>query len=74
MIPYNGKLLRDKTHKLVENKIFAEKTFADCSLVSPPKDTMPPNFVEKTFANNYKTSKFAKVSHYAVIWCTLTAA
>ena len=45
--------------KLVENKIFA-----DCSLVLPivlPKNAMPPNFTEKTFANSHKTSKFAKV-------------
>ena len=37
-----------------------EKTFADCLLVLPPKDAMPPNFVEKTFANSYKTLKFSK--------------
>ena len=43
------------------NKIFAEKTFADCLLVSLPKDAMPPNFTEKTFANSYKTSKFMQV-------------
>ena len=33
----------------------------DCSLVLPPKDTTSPNFTEKTFANSYKASKFAKV-------------
>ena len=27
----------------------------------PLKNAMPPNFAEKTFANSYKTSKFAKV-------------
>ena len=27
--------------KLSRNKIFAGKTFADCSLMSPPKDVMP---------------------------------
>ena len=47
--------------KLVKNKIFTEKTFTDCSLVSPPKDAMPPDFMEKIFMNNYKTSKFTKV-------------
>ena len=31
-----------------------------CSLVLP-KDTTPPNFVEKTFTNSHKTLKFAKV-------------
>ena len=41
---------------LAENKNFPEKSFADCLLVLPPKDTMLPNF-----ANSYKTSKLAKV-------------
>ena len=33
-----------------------------------PKDTTPPNFVEKTFANSHKPRKFSpsKVSHYTV--------
>ena len=48
-------------HELVKNRIFAEKPFVDCSLVSPAKDTTPPNFAEKTFTNSYKTSKFAQV-------------
>ena len=33
----------------------------DCSLVLLLNDAMSPNFVEKKFANSYKTSKFAKV-------------
>ena len=48
------------------NKIFAEKTFANCSLVSLPKDSMPPNLAEKTFANSSKTSKVVKVFCYMV--------
>ena len=49
-------------HELAEKKkIFVEKTLADCSLVSPPKDVMLPNFTEKTLANSYKTLKFTKV-------------
>ena len=52
--------MRENFRKLVEKKIFAEKTFADCLLV-PPKDTMVPNFLENTFANSHKTSKFVKV-------------
>ena len=40
---------------------FAEKTFAETLPVSPPKDTMPPNFAEKTFTNSYKNTKFSKV-------------
>ena len=46
--------------KLVKNTIFAEKTFADCSLLQP-KVATPPNFAEKTFANSHKIAKFAKV-------------
>ena len=45
--------------ELVENKIFAEKTFVDCSLVlpvAPPEDATPLNFTEKTFTNSHKTS------------------
>ena len=38
-----------------------EKTFADCSLVSPKQNATCSNFAEKTFANSHKTSKFAKV-------------
>ena len=49
---------------LVNWWIFAEKTFADCSLVLPLvllEDATPSNFAKKTFANSHKTSKFAKV-------------
>ena len=74
-LPYSRKLLREKTSAIWQNKVFAEKTFADCSLVSLLKDAMSPNFAEKTFTNSYKTSKFAqlkfsfsplKVSNYTV--------
>ena len=50
-----------KLSQFGRNKIFTENIFADCTLVSLPKDALPPNFVEKTFTNSYKTSKFAKV-------------
>jgi len=39
---------------------FAEKTFADCSLVLPMNATLP-NFAKKLFTNSHKTLKFAKV-------------
>ena len=42
----------------MENNIFGEKSFVDCSLV-PPKDTTLLNFVEKISANSHKTSKFS---------------
>ena len=53
---YNGKLF----HKLVENKIFVEKTFVDCLLVLP-KHATSPNFAETTFTNSHKLLKFVKV-------------
>ena len=31
------------------NKIFVDKTFADCSLVSLPKDATPPQFCGENF-------------------------
>ena len=60
-LPYRGNLRGRKLSRFGRNKIFTEKTFADCSLVSPPKDATPLNFGEKTFANSYKTSKIAEV-------------
>ena len=44
----------------MKNTIFAEKTFADCSLLLRQKATLP-NFAEKTFKNSHKTVKFMKV-------------
>ena len=57
---YQETFMGEKFHELVENKIFAEKSFVDCSLVLL-KDATPPNFAMKTFANSHKTSKFTKV-------------
>ena len=37
-----GTFKRENFREWVENKIFAEKTFTDCSLVSPPKDATLP--------------------------------
>lgn len=63
-----GNFRGGKLSRFGGNNIFAEKTFTDCSLVSPPKDATPPNFAEKAFVNSYKTSKFSplKVSCYTV--------
>ena len=66
-LEHSKKLSREKTftrfgrNKIFTEKTFVEKTFTDCSLVSLPKDAIPPNFAEKTFTNSCKTSKFAKV-------------
>ena len=40
--------------------IFVEKTSTDFLLVSMPKDTTLPYFVEKTFVNSYKNLKIRK--------------
>ena len=46
------------------NTIFADKTFADCSLFATPKDPTPPNFAEKTFkicAKVFSLEKFPAI-------------
>ena len=50
-----------KLSRIGENTIFADKTFADCSLL--PRQRMPRTkfFGKKTFAYSHKTAKFAKV-------------
>ena len=40
---------------------FRRENFHGLLACATPKDAMPPNFAEKTFANSYKTVKFAKV-------------
>ena len=50
-------LMGENFHKLVENKIFAEKT----SKIVLPKNGTSPNFVEKIFTDSHKTSNFTKV-------------
>ena len=40
---------------------FEGENFHGLLACAVPKNTMPPNFAEKTFANNHKTAKFAKV-------------
>ena len=61
-IPYSRKFLWEKTFvNWLKKNFFMEKTFADCSLV-PPKDVLPPNFVEKAFENSHKTSNLIKFS------------
>ena len=60
-----GNFQGEKNSRMGSNKILVEKTFADCSPLSAPKDTnhtpSPTNFMEKIFASSYKTSKFAEV-------------
>ena len=48
-------------HELVKNMIFMEKTFCRLLAFAVPKEAMPPNFAEKTFANSHKTTKFTEV-------------
>ena len=61
-----GKLLR-----IGEKYDFCGENFRRLLAFAVPKDATPPNFVEKTFANGHKTTKFtkvfsSKVSHYTV--------
>ena len=49
-----------KLSRIGENTIFAEKTFADCSLLQCQR-TPHPNFAEKTFTFSHETAKFVNV-------------
>ena len=55
-IPYSGKLLR-----IGEKYDFHRENVRRMLAFTVPKDVMPPNFTEKTFANSHKTAKFTKV-------------
>ena len=59
-LPYSGELSRKKTFANWWKIRFSQRRLVDCSLVLP-KDTTPPNFMEKSFMNSHKTLKFAKV-------------
>ena len=45
---YQETFMEEKFHELVENKIFAEKSFVDCLLVLL-KDATPPKFCDENF-------------------------
>ena len=55
-IPYSKKLLQ-----IGEKYDLRRENFRWLLAFAVPKDAMPPNFAEKTFANSYKTAKFTKV-------------
>ena len=56
LIPYSGKLLREKTfvNCMVKNAIFTEKTSVDCSLLLSQMTPHP------KFRYSHKTTKFIK--------------
>ena len=60
-IPYSGKLSKKKLSRIGEKYDFCGENFRRLLTSAVPKDATSPNFVEKTFANNHKTAKFAKV-------------
>ena len=60
-ILYSGKLLREKTFADWWKYDFRGENFCGLLAFAAPKDAMPPNFTEKTFANSHKTVKSAKV-------------
>ena len=49
-IPYSRKLSWEKTFTSMEKRLLTGAT----------KNAAPPNFVEKTFANTHKTTKFCR--------------
>ena len=55
-VPHSGKL-----SWIGEKYNFRGENFRGLLVSAMPKDTMPPNFAEKTFANQHKTAKFVKV-------------
>ena len=67
-LPYSGKLSREKLSQIGEKYDFHWENLRRLLAFTMPKDTTPPNFVEKTFANSHKPRKFSpsKVSHYTV--------
>ena len=50
-----------KLSRIGEKYDFRGKNFCRLLTFAAPKDTMPPNFAENTFANSHKTARFAKV-------------
>ena len=50
-----------KLSLIVEKYDFNGENFRGLLAFAAPKDATPPNFVEKTFANNHKAAKFVKV-------------
>ena len=50
-----------KLLRIGEKYDFRRENFRGLLVCAAPKDAMPPNFTEKTFANSHKTGKFAKV-------------
>ena len=57
---------------------FRGENFCGLLTFAAPKDTMPQNFAEKTFANSHKTTKFMKVFSlesfplYGIRFCVCT--
>ena len=52
---------------IVEWETLREKTLQIAHFFAPPKNSMPPNFAEKTFAKSHKaTEPQNEISHYLV--------
>ena len=56
---FQGK--KKKLSQIGEKYDFRGENFCGLLAYATPKDTTPPNFTEKTFANSHKTAKFMKV-------------
>ena len=56
-----GNFQERKISRIDEKYNFREENFRRLLAFAVPKDAMPPNFGEKTFANSHKTVKFLEV-------------
>ena len=56
-----GNFQERKLSRIDEKYNFREENFCRLLAFAVPKDAMPPNFGEKTFANSHKTVKFVEV-------------
>ena len=56
-----GNFRERKLSQIGEKYDFCREWFRGLLAFAVPKDTTPPNFMEKTFTNSHKTTKFAKV-------------
>ena len=61
LIPYSGKLLREKTFTNWWKIWFLRRKLSQIARFCSPKGHHAPNFAEKTFAYSHKTAKFTKV-------------
>ena len=72
IISYSGKLSREKTFANWWKIRFRWENFRRLLAFAVPKDTMPPNFAEKTFTDSHKTRNLRKFSPSKVFRYTVS--